>query len=284
MKDKFLIGELSKIFNISTDTLRHYDRIDLIKPDYDENNDYRYYSIRNFFKLSRILFLKNLDISLVEIKKYMGNKNTNNLLSLLKKKDAEIDLKINRLLNLKKNIQTKLDLLENIEDKLDQIVIKKIPQRIGAFIDLNNVESDYEIKQTFKMNEKYLKISSWLIEGQIYTSLSKENMDQGILNKFRYFIEIVPIDSEVYKQLKIFPENEYVCMAFLGPYSDMVKHYQLLIRWIAENGYQIVGDSIEKNIVDYDFSDSENEYISEIQIPVKKTEDFRRSHENTCNF
>lgn len=270
MKDKFLIGELSKIFNISTDTLRHYDKIDLIKPDYDENNDYRYYSIRNFFKLSRILFLKNLDISLIEIKKYMGNKNTNNLLSLLKKKDAEIDIKINRLLNLKKNIQTKLELLENIEDKLDQIVIKKIPQRIGVFIDLNDLESDYEIKQTFKMNEKYLKISSWLIEGQIYTSLSKENMNKGILNKFRYFIEIVPIDSEVYKQLKIFPENEYVCMAFLGPYSDMVKHYQLLIRWIDENGYQIVGDSIEKNIVDYDFSDSENEYISEIQIPVKK--------------
>lgn len=270
MKDKFLIGELSKIFNISSDTLRHYDKIDLLKPEYDEKNDYRYYSIRNFFKLSRILFLKNLDISLTEIKKYMVNKNTNNLLNLLKKKEDEIDVKINRLLNLKKNIQTKLDLLENIEGKLDQIIIKKIPQRIGAFIDLNNVESDYEIKQTFKRHEEYLKISSWLNEGQIYTSLSKENMDQGILNKFRYFIEIVPIDSEVYKQLKVFPENEYVCMAFLGPYRDMVKHYQLLIGWIKENGYQIVGDSIEKNIVDYDFSDSEDEYISEIQIPVKK--------------
>jgi DNA-binding transcriptional MerR regulator len=270
MKDKFLIGELSKIFNISTDTLRYYDKIGLIKPEYDENNDYRYYSIRNFFKLSRILFLKNLDISLGEIKKYMGNKNTNNLLSLLKKKEEEIDVKMNRLVNLKKKIQTKIELLENIEGELDQIVIKKIPQRMSAFIDVNNVESDHEIKRTFLMNEKYLKISSWLIEGQIYTSLSKENMDQGILNKFRYFIEVVPIDPELHKQLTVFPENEYVCMAFLGPYSDMGKHYQLLIRWIEENGYQIAGDSIEKNIVDYDFSDSENEYISEIQIPIVK--------------
>ena len=142
MKDKFLIGELSKIFSISTDTLRHYDKIDLLKPEYDENNDYRYYSIRNFFKLSRILFFKNLDISLSEIKKYMNNKNTLNLLTLLKNKEEEIDIKINRLLNLKKNIQTKLELLENIEGKLDQIVIKKIPQRIGAFIDVNNVVSE----------------------------------------------------------------------------------------------------------------------------------------------
>lgn len=270
MKDKFLIGELSKIFNISTDTLRYYDRIDLMKPEYDENNDYRYYSIRDFFKLSRILFFKNLDISLREIKNYMGNKNTNNLLRLLKKKEEEIDIKINRLVNLKRTIQTKLELLENIEGKLNHINIKQIPQRIGAFIDVNDVESDYEIKQTFKMNEKYLKISSWLIEGQIYTSLSKENMDQGILNKFRYFVEIVPIDPALYEQLKIFPENAYVCMAFLGPYRDMGKHYQLLIQWIEDNGYQIAGDSIEKNIVDYDFSDSENEYISEIQIPIVK--------------
>lgn len=44
----------------------------------------------------------------------------------------------------------------------------------------------------------------------------------------------------------------------------------MLIRWIEENGYQIAGDSIEKNIVDYGFSDSENEYITEIQIPIIK--------------
>jgi DNA-binding transcriptional MerR regulator len=270
MKDKFLIGELSKIFNISTDTLRHYDKIDLIKPEHDEKNAYRYYSIRNFFKLSRILFFKNLDISLGEIKKYMSNKNTNNLLRLLKKKEEEIDIKMNSLVNLKKKIQTKLELLENIEDELDQIIIKKIPQRIGEFLDMNDVENDYEIKQAFKRNEKYLKMSSWLIEGQIYTSLSKENMNKGILNKFRYFIEIVPIDLELCKQLKVIPENEYVCIAFLGPYRDMVKHYKMLIQWIEKNGYEISGDSIEKNIVDYDFSDSENEYISEIQIPIIK--------------
>ncbi len=81
---------------------------------------------------------------------------------------------------------------------------------------MNDVENDHEIKQAFINNEKYLKISSWFIEGQIYTSLSKENMDNGILNKFRYFIEIVPLDSELCKQLKVIPEHEYVCISFLG--------------------------------------------------------------------
>lgn len=270
MKDKFQIGELAKLFNISTDTLRHYDRIELLKPEYDVKNDYRYYCTRNFFKLSRILFLKSLDISLEDIKKYMNNKNTDNLVSMLENKEEEIDSKINRLNNLKNKIQRKLELIESIKSELDQVRIKRIPERVGVFLDIKDVEDDFEFIQAFIKNEKYMKNSSWLIEGQIYTSLSKDNMERGILNKFRYFIEVIVLDSNPCKLMKVIPENEYACIAFLGPYKDMGRHYKLLIKWIADNGYQIVGDSIEKNIVDYGFSDSEHEYISEIQIPIRK--------------
>jgi DNA-binding transcriptional MerR regulator len=270
MKDKFLIGELSKLFNISSDTLRHYDKIDLLKPHYDNKNDYRYYSIRDFFKLSRILFLKNLDISLEEIKKYMGNKNAENLLNLLKKKEDEIDAKMEKLLNQKNKIKTKIDLFENIKYELDQVKIVKIPKRIGVFLEMDEDEEDYVIKQAFKENKEYLKTSSWLMEGQVYTSLSKENIEKGLFNKFSYFIEMISIGEDFSEQLKIIPEHEYACMAFLGPYRDMEKHYKILINWIEENGYSITGDSIEKNIIDYDFADSENEYVSEIQIPIIK--------------
>ena len=95
-------------------------------------------------------------------------------------------------------------------------------------------------------------------------------MTKGYFNKFKYFIQIVSTEHPIQGELKIIPENDYVCVAFLGPYKDMENHYKLLIQWTLENGYEILGDSIEKNIVDYDFSDSENEYISEIQIPVRK--------------
>ena len=270
MRNKFLIGELAKLFNISTDALRHYDKIDLLKPHCDDRNDYRYYSIRDFFKLSRILFLKNLDISLEEIKRYMSNKNAENLVNLLKKKEEEVDIKMHRLINLKKKIQTKIELLESIKDELDQVKIKRIPERIGVFLDMNEVEDDAGIKQAFKKSEEYLKISSWLIEGQVYTSLSKLNMEQSIYNKFRYFIEVVSTEEVLCKQIQLIPEHEYACITFLGPYRDMEKHYKILIQWIEENGYQITGDSIEKNIIDYDFSDSENEYVSEIQIPIAR--------------
>lgn len=270
MKNKFLIGELARLFNISTDTLRHYDKIDLLKPDFNEKTGYRYYSLRGFFKLSRILFFKSLDISLEDIKKYMRNKNRDNLLNMLKSKEEEIDVKINSLINLRNKIHAKHELLDSINSELDQIKIKTIPERRGVFLDMSRVKGDADIVEALKHNERYLKVSSWLIEGQIYTSLSKDNMEKGILDKSDYFIEIVALDHEPCEQIRIIPETQYACIAFLGPYSEMSRHYKILLQWISKNGYTIDGDSIEKNIVDYGFSDSENEYISEIQIPIRR--------------
>lgn len=270
MKDAFLIGELAKLFNISTDTLRHYDKIDLLKPNCDAVNKYRFYSVRSFFKLSRILFFKNLDISLLDIKKYMNNKNTNNLMTLLKNKEEEIDIKINKLVNLKNKINTKLELLGNIKHELNIVKIKRLPQRIGVVLDISDSKNEYELTESVKKNEKYLKLSSWLIEGQIYTSLSRENMTSGNFNKFKYFIEILSTENIVELDLITIPENEFAYVVFLGPYKYIENHYTVLIEWIEKNGYEILGDSIEKNIVDYDFSDSENEYVSEIQIPIRK--------------
>ena len=270
MKDKFLIGELARLFNISSDTLRHYDKIGLLKPEQDHDNRYRYYSIRNFFALSRILFFKNLGISLTDIKSYMSRKNASNLKMLLRLKESELDSKIHSLINLKTKITNKLELLENIEDQMDVIKIKRIPQRKGVFLDIGNAKDDSEMKQTFKRHEHLLQLSSWLIEGQIYTSLALESMQSQRFNQFRYFIEIVSVDDREYDQLCDIPESDYACVVFSGPYKGIELHYRALIQWIDENGYIVAGDSIEKNIVDYDFAESEKEYISEIQIPILK--------------
>ena len=154
----------------------------------------------------------------------------------------------------------------------EQIKVKSINKRYGIFLDMNELEDAYEIKQAFKKNEKYFKISSWLIEGQIYTSLSKSNMEKGIFNRFRYFIEteFKSIENEIHEQLEVIPRNEYACITFLEPYTEMVKHYRTLVNWIYENEYEIIGDSIEKNIIDYDSTEFEIDYVSEIQIPIKK--------------
>lgn len=270
MNDKFLIGELSRLFNISTDTLRYYGKIGLMKSEEDAKNGYRYYSVRKVFELSRILFFKSLDISLKDIKKYMSNKNRHNLLTLLRSKEKEINVKIDQLINLKNKISSKLELLENIDNDINQIKIKRFPAGKGIFLNIGYPKNDFEIKQSLINNKEYMKISSWLIEGQVYASVAKEDILEGNFNKYRYFINIVE-EYVLHGEAKVIPENDYACIVFLGsPIKKIGRYYEILITWIEENGYQIIGDSIEKNIVDYDFSSHEEEFITEIQIPVKR--------------
>ncbi|WP_276527243.1 MerR family transcriptional regulator [Brevibacillus reuszeri] len=55
----FLIGEISKLFQMDVRTLRYYDEIDLFKPTHvDERTGYRYYTIEQFEQLNTILYLK----------------------------------------------------------------------------------------------------------------------------------------------------------------------------------------------------------------------------------
>ena len=64
----FSIGEASRICNVSTKTLRFYDKIGVVTPDYvSEENGYRYYSSRTLLKLPVIKYYKQLGFKLEEM-------------------------------------------------------------------------------------------------------------------------------------------------------------------------------------------------------------------------
>ena len=53
-----------------------------------------------------------------------------------------------------------------------------------------------------------------------------------------------------------------------GPYSGLIESYAFIIRWIEENGYA-VADSPRENYIDGIWNkDSEDEWLTELQIPV----------------
>ena len=53
------IGEFAWLSQVTVETLRHYDRIGLLKPDHlDPFTGYRYYSLDQLARLNRILALR----------------------------------------------------------------------------------------------------------------------------------------------------------------------------------------------------------------------------------
>jgi len=90
------IGDLAKICNVSTQTLRYYDAEGVLKPDItDSSSGYRFYSVEAVEKYKKILFYKDLGFSLDEIKKIQLATNEE-LRDILKKKKADLSESIDK--------------------------------------------------------------------------------------------------------------------------------------------------------------------------------------------
>lgn len=65
MKKFFSIGEAAKATNMTSETLRHYDRLGLVKPGKrDEWTNYRYYTEQDIVRLNTIRALRQMDLPL----------------------------------------------------------------------------------------------------------------------------------------------------------------------------------------------------------------------------
>lgn len=72
MKKFFSVGEAAKAVHTTSETLRHYDRIGLVKPSKkDEWTNYRYYTEQDIVRLNTVRALQLMDLSLQEIKKVL---------------------------------------------------------------------------------------------------------------------------------------------------------------------------------------------------------------------
>ncbi|MBQ8293472.1 MAG: MerR family transcriptional regulator [Bacilli bacterium] len=76
------IGEFSKMTGVSVKTLRYYDNINLIKPKkINKDNKYREYTEDQIFELNKILTLKNVGLTIKEIKQVLEKKPSNDQLA-----------------------------------------------------------------------------------------------------------------------------------------------------------------------------------------------------------
>lgn len=63
----YKVGEFAKLANVTERTIRYYDKIGLLKPSFVLDNGYRQYSDKDLLKLQKIISLKHLGFSIMEI-------------------------------------------------------------------------------------------------------------------------------------------------------------------------------------------------------------------------
>ena len=107
----YTIKELADLAGTTTRTLRYYDQLGLLEPARIGENGYRYYDRGNLLNLQQILFFRELDLPLKEIR-FLTSRPDFQLLTALKNHQQAIRARISRYQTLLDTIQQTIRDLE----------------------------------------------------------------------------------------------------------------------------------------------------------------------------
>lgn len=261
----YRIGEISRLYKISTDILRYYDKIGLMSPDFTGENGYRYYSKKQIWKLNNIRNLRNIGVGLEDIKEFLDERNINSANDIIEFQLEKVEDKIKKLTELKEELTSKLENIEFFKTFKDfnKPILKFIPKR--KFLrSKGNFKQDWEIDFELKiLNEKTEYDNDFILtNNEIGATLSKENFFKGEYLTFSESFIINDVKGE------IIPEGYFLTIVFKGKYDESYKYYNILKKYIEENNLIVTGDIHEIYHIEIHITENEDEFITEIQIPV----------------
>lgn len=134
MEDLFTIHEAAKKAGMTEETLRHYDRIGLVKPARrDDWTRYRYYSQQDIVRLNTIAALRCMDLSLKEIGQVLDYDDLGQITAFLKEAERMADEKIANLRRAKEKIKAARRAYEQKQsagEAVQEPFIRELPGRM----------------------------------------------------------------------------------------------------------------------------------------------------------
>lgn len=263
----YRIGEFSSLSKTTIKTLRYYQKEKLLIPSYvDEITGYRFYETKQLIDLSRIISLRQIGLSIDNIRSIISGDNLKNYL-INRKHELEEELSINKDQLLRINY-----LLEGKKMKYE-VIVKELPNcivyykegiiqnfsKITDFI-LSSAEECRKTNPNIKCIEPDYCYISYL-DGEykdkdIKIRYSQAVTEMGKANETISFEELKPIKA--------------ACIYHKGSYEKLGEAYSYIIKWVQDNGY-VISDSIRERYIDGIWNkENANDWLTEIEVPVKK--------------
>lgn len=269
MKEYYKIGEISKIYSISRDSLMYYEEIGILKPIRDSNG-YRLYNISDIWKLNLIKELRSLNLPMSTIKEYLDNRNIQSTLDLLNKEIILIDKKIEELKAHKENIAIRLNSINEVLEDKDLFNIREeyIPMRKAIMLN-GDIKRDWDVDFLIrKLNKEYEDKFHILGNNNIGAIYNSESLNKEIYNEYKSVFCFLPEDDKNYNLL--INEGIYIIYSYCGPYFENYKHFQIIYDYIKNKSYKIIEDPIEIYKIDIHETSLSREFYTEIQIKIEK--------------
>jgi DNA-binding transcriptional MerR regulator len=274
----FKIGDFSKLCRIPTSMLRYYADIGLLEPAHtDKLTGYRYYTADQLHRLNRILALRDLGLSLEQIKTVLDETlSPEELRGMLRLKQAEIQAQI---ADEEARLRRVAARLRQIEQENQMPTLEVVLKRI-------DVQHAIGIREIIPTPVHVGTLLNEVFKALAANGIQPNNPPIALFhdeefNPINLDCEIaIPVAESVNASLPLANGRELTprdlpmiptaaCVIHPHGYDAFEETYALLGQWIADNGYRVAGASREVYLTKADHASGA---ITEIQWPVEKAE------------
>ena len=263
---KYLVGEVSKITGISKDTLRFYDKIDLIKPKYtDPKNNYRYYTYDQFWSLDIITCCRSLNIPIEKIRTILGSNSNEKVLALLLEQYKEAKRLRDYYQKITEDIEWYSRQTANLENLQfpSQVTVKHLPRRAVLYGRNQEDTHAYHLKLQELCGKALNHHNS--IRRNYGFILDASKMSQNLFLKKGEYIkfdekEFQDVDE---KYLTYLPEGDYAC--YITRVQNNTADFTELLSWLTTRqksaGY-VIADELGLQLFEY----LDHGYLCEVKV------------------
>lgn len=271
MKNLFSIGEISKMQNISRQTLIFYDKIGLFKPSFiDVQNGYRYYSSDQLDYLDTICIMKKIGFSLEEIKNQMSSFTTEHSINALFMQMTRIDQQIKELEMIRSRVDHRYQQLKQaifIQDEKGFVAVEEVGSQ---YILVKEVDSPYTLDMVSIATKEcfaYAFKEHLPIYFQSGVVVPYKKILQQVYTEATLAFLSIESKQENDKVIEL-PKGKCVYAYHKGDYLSVGKTYQRILNYCQNKDIKIISDSYEFAINDYLSTSDEKEYITKIMFYI----------------
>ncbi len=276
----YQIGEFSKIGQVSGRQLRHYDQLGLLIPEFtDPSTGYRYYSAKQLPRLNRILALKEMGLSLEQIKRMLDEEiSPEELRGMLMMKKAQIEQMLHEELARMRYIESRIEQI-NIEGNMDNydVVLKSVPDKkiISVREICAGLDDGRRLAQEMfrllpaKIGQKAMGHFTAILYSDWFT-LEDIDLEFGFELEANIDDSLnIPLSDGSAMTVAHLPAEEYMLtVTRIG--NPQLGHgsYSALGVWAEANGYEFAGN-VREVFINFMPPERIDETVTEIQYPVR---------------
>ncbi len=277
MDDKMMkIGEMAQFNRVSVTTLRLYDKVGILKPCYtDPETNYRYYSIHQKARLDMIQYMKELGMSLGEIREILEKGDIQLIESTLISKKKQVKEEIAQLGLRLGAITRAIESVERFRKAPDcgMITVEYISHRkvYVMHTDTNFYEHDISVYEEILEDLKENLINQGL--PQVYycnagTIMRREDFLNLKMESHEIFL-FVDDDFPDHESVRRIDSAMYACI-YLDSFDDEPEYAGRLLKYCEDQGYAVCGDYICEVLTEFNVFDSEKRSMFlRLQVPLR---------------